>query len=203
MATQTRRSDFVDVQILQEAVEAVLPGIRVLGGSKVVTVKGSMPSHIGNVPVSGGTLITIPYFNPMGNKLDKVPEDGALTPVKLSQTSDQAVVGRYGKAFEITLWAELSANWADPYAEAARQVGEMTANTVEDELITVAGAGLPAAYVRDVSTASPNPPHTINYDDGTVTMRMTPEFSASTTAISAPPDRKPIFLVDSQSIHIA
>ena len=165
MGTQTRRTDFVDVQILTEAIGAVLPGLRVLAGSKVVTVKSGMPVDFAGRAVTGGTLITVPYFNAMGNKLDKVPENGALTPVVLSMTSDQATVARYGKAIEMTLWAELAAGWADPYAEFAKQFGEMTQNTVEDELILVAGTGLASAYVRDVSTASPNAPHTITYDD--------------------------------------
>lgn len=165
MGYQTRRTDFVDRQILQEAIAAVLPGMRVLVGSKVVSIKNGMPMDIGGVTVKGGTRITIPYFNPMGNTLDKVPEDGALTPVKLGQTSDQAIVNKYGKAVEMTLWAEIAASWTDPYSEIAKQFGVMTQNTVENELIIVAGADLAAAYINDVSTASPNPAHTITYED--------------------------------------
>ncbi len=163
---QTRRTDFVDVQILQEAVQAVLAGMRVLVGSDVVVIKGNMPTtSIDGKAIKGGSQVTIPYFNTLGNTLDKVPEDGALTPVKLSQSSELAVVNHYGKAFEITAWAELAANWADPYAEAARQVGEATQNTVEDELIRIAPINLAAGFISDVSTGAGTTPHTVTYDD--------------------------------------
>ena len=56
-------------------------------------------------------------------ELDDLAEGNALTPVKLSETSETATVTHSGKAGEITNWAQMTAMYADPYAEYAKLYG--------------------------------------------------------------------------------
>lgn len=161
----TNRSDFVDPQLLMEAVVGAFAGIRVLDGTNVAVVQDSMPlANVNGKPIKGGDTITIPYFNVLGQTLDIVSgEDDALTPNKLSQVSETAIAKHYGTAMEMTKWAELTANWSDPYGEFTRQFGEMTKNRIEDELIVVAGASLDAAFTSSLFSSSA--PHTLTLDD--------------------------------------
>lgn len=159
----TKRSDLIIPELLVEAIQAAFPKMRVLMGSRAVVINGSMPNHANGAPLKGGDQIKFPYFNILGDALEKIVNEGdELIPAKLTQTSELATVGHYGKAVEITQWAQLAAAYADPYGEVARQFVEMTANTVENELLRVSIAGLPSAYINDVFSALT--PQTLNYD---------------------------------------
>jgi HK97 family phage major capsid protein len=159
----TKRSDFVDPQILAEAVQGAFPGMRVLSGSPAVIVQNTMPSTINGSPVKRGDTVTIPYYNILGQTLDQVTEADALTPAKLSMVSETALVKHYGKAVELTQWSQLVANYADPYGECARQFVQMTQNTIEDEFIVTAAASLDSNFVNDKFSSST--PHLVTYDD--------------------------------------
>lgn len=159
----TKRSDLIIPELLMEAISAAFPKMRVLMGSKAVIINGTMPNTINGSPMIGGDQIKFPYFNLLGDSLEKIVNEGdELIPTKLTMTSDLATVGHYGKAVEITQWAQLAAAYADPYGEVAKQFVEMTANTVENELLRVSVAGLPALYVHDVFSATT--PKTLDYD---------------------------------------
>jgi len=159
----TKRTDLIIPELLMEAIQRAFPKMRVLMGSRAVIVNSTMPDSANGAPIKGGDTITIPYFNILGDELDEVQNEGdELTPVKLGQTKETATVRHYGKAVEITQWAQLAASYADPYGEVARQFVEMTQNKVENVLIATASSGLDSAYVQSVFDAST--PKTIDYD---------------------------------------
>lgn len=159
----TKRNDLIIPELLVEAIEGAFPKMRVLMGSRAVIINGTMPNHANGAPLKGGDQIKFPYFNILGDALEKIVNEGdELIPEKLTMTSELATVAHYGKAVEITQWSQLAAAYADPYGEVARQFVEMAQNTVENELIRVSLDGLPAAYINSVFNALN--PVTLNYD---------------------------------------
>ena len=161
----TRRSDLIDPQVLTDAIQSSIAGMKIFPGTRVAMVSTGLPRDFAGVPIRQGSVITVPYFNLMGNELDElVNETDALTPVLLSMSTETATVRHWGKAGEITHWARMvSRGFADPYAEIGRQFRDMVAHTVENTLIAKAADGLPSAYKHDVFNAST--PHLINWDD--------------------------------------
>lgn len=149
------RTDTVQPQILQDAILGAFAGVEKLVTSPAVVVNDSMPN------TRGGDTVTVPYFSSMG-ELDDVAEGVALTPSALVMTSEQATVTRSGKSFEVTEWARMAANYADPYSEAARQIVEMSARRIGKGLVDAARTSLPAGMTRDVFNQST--PRTIDYD---------------------------------------
>lgn len=140
------RSDLIVPQILIDAIQGEFSGMVVLQGSKAVIVNDRLPNMINGLPVKGGTKITVPYFNTMANKLQQITTEGdALIPTKLGMVSEDATVGHWGEAGELTTWAAYAAAYADPYGEMARQFKEATVRTVEAALITVAQTSLSTA----------------------------------------------------------
>jgi hypothetical protein len=73
-------------------------------------------------------------------------------------TAETATVRRAGKAVEMTTWAELSAQYADPYAELARQLVEGAIRKFDAALIGAANATGSGQTTVDRSTG------TITYD---------------------------------------
>jgi hypothetical protein len=140
----TKTSDLVIPQLLADAVQAEFAKVNLLSGSGAAVVSNTLPGN-----VKGGTTVTVPYFTAMGEAED-VAEGDALTPETLSQTSETATVIHSGKAIELTKWAELAAQYADPYAEAARQFVELMARRADQGLITAAFASLSSDYISDV-----------------------------------------------------
>lgn len=141
----TTSSDLVIPEILVAAIQAEFAGMNMFGGSGVAVMSNTMPGN-----VKGGNTIKIPYFNAMGEMEDIANEGDALTPEALSMDSEQSIVRHSGKAIEITQWAQLQAEYADPYAEAARQFRIITERRVEKALLDAAFASLPAGYIHDV-----------------------------------------------------
>lgn len=119
----TIRSDLIVPEVLEEAVRGEFAGMNALYGSGA----GAVVTR-GWPDAKGGDTIKIPYFGTIGEFEDLASDEGAggalpaLTPVKLTMTNDTATVGHSGKAFETSEWARLAAMYADPYAEAARQI---------------------------------------------------------------------------------
>lgn len=144
----TTRSSLIYVDILQEAIRGAFAGQLALYGTDVAILNGSLPT-LGNngQPLKGGDTVKIPYFDSIG-ELDDVPEGGALTPTALSMTSETATVSHAGKAGEITNWAQLTAQFSDPYAEYARQFVEAQKRKIDKGLITAAGT---SSLVSDIS----------------------------------------------------
>lgn len=150
----TKRSNLIVPEILQEAVKGAFAGMKALVGSPAVVSDFSMLSS------RGGDEVTVPYFGTIGEFEDLVNEGDALTPSQLVMTSEKATVQHSGKAFDITQWAQLAAKYADPYAEAARQIVEAAQRHADAKLIAAAVASIPAGMIHDISGANKQ----IDYD---------------------------------------
>lgn len=154
MAT-TIRSDLVVPEVLAEAVQGEFANMQALygTGTAVVASKG-FPSR------RGGDTITFPYFGTIGEFEDLASNEGAggavpaLTPAKLTQTTDTATVQHSGKAFEITEWAQLAAMFDDPYAEAARQIRVGLNRKFDDKLLVEAATTTLALDIYDSTGAT-------------------------------------------------
>jgi HK97 family phage major capsid protein len=130
----TTRSDLIIPEILVDAVQGAWPNRVALEGTPAVVESPTLPGG-----ARGGDTVRVPYFNVIG-EFDIVPEGQALTPVKITMTSETATVQRAGKAVEMSTWAELSARYADPYAELARQLVEGAMRAFDAALIDAASA---------------------------------------------------------------
>lgn len=144
MATTTR-PDLIVPEILTEAIQAAFAGMPILLGSGAASISATLPGS-----VRGGDTIKVPYFNTLGEMEDIANEGDALTPEKISMTSETATVMHSGKAVELTYWSQLAAEYADPYAEVARQFREITERRVDKALMDAAFASLPSDYIHDV-----------------------------------------------------
>lgn len=131
----TKRSDLIYVDQLQEAISGAFAGAEALFGTGAAILNTSLPSFgpDGN-KLKGGDLIRVPYFDTIG-ELEDVGEDQALTPVKLSMSSETAPVIHSGKAGEITNWAQLTAQFSDPYAEYGKQFKKAWIRRIDKGLI--------------------------------------------------------------------
>lgn len=150
----TIRSDLIVPEVLEEAVRGEFAGMKALYGTGAAVV-----SSRGWPDARGGDEITIPYFGTIGEFEDLAAseDDGAgeipaLTPAKLSMTSETATVAHSGKAFEITEWARIAASYADPYAEAARQIRVGLERLADSKLLVQANATTLSSNVYNAST---------------------------------------------------
>ncbi|HEX2863110.1 MAG TPA: phage major capsid protein [Deinococcales bacterium] len=161
----TKRSDLIVPEILTDAIKAEFTGMTVLNGTNAAVVNPTMPS------TRGGDVVKVPYFGLLG-ELDDINDDEttgtadalvpgvpALTPAKLTMTADSAQVHHAGKAFEVTEWAQMAASYADPYAEAARQVRIAVQRRLDKALIDAART---TDLVTDVYNATT--PVNMSYD---------------------------------------
>jgi len=118
---KTTIADGIDPEILTDAVQGAFRGKNAFIDSffvrtGAVTIDGSFPE---SDPRRIGSTIEVPYFGTLGPFVPN-PDGNAITPQKLRQTSETAVVSRDSLAFEVTRWAENG--WkGDPYQESARQ----------------------------------------------------------------------------------
>lgn len=156
MAT-TKRSDLVIPEVLADAIQSEFAGMTALAGSPVAVINGSLPND-----VKGGDKVKVPYFNNLGELDDIATEGDALTPRALTMSSEESVVQHSGVAFEITDWAKMAAAFADPYAEAARQVKIAVQRRADKGLIDAATSGLSSSMIKDVYNATV--PRTLDYD---------------------------------------
>lgn len=138
-----KRSDLIYVDQLQEAVQAAFAGQVALFGTGAAIFSPTLPSlGAEGGKLKGGDTIRVPYFDAVG-ELDDVPEGGALAPQKLTLTSETSTVVHSGKAGEISNWAQLTAQFADPYAEYGRQFAIAWMRRIDAGLITkMATSGL-------------------------------------------------------------
>ena len=151
----TTRSNLVIPEILADAVAAGWPNRIALYGSAAVVESSTLPES-----ARGGDTLKVPLFGSIG-EFDDVAEGVALTPATLTMTSETSTVQRAGKAVEMTTWAQMAAMYADPYAEASRQIIEGARRKFDSALISKAaapGTGGMGAIDHDASTA------TISYD---------------------------------------
>ena len=147
----TARSDLILPDILAEEVIKGFSGMNALDGSGVVTMNPGLqagPSEVGNT-------VTVPFFDSIG-EAEEVTENGALTPVKMTQSSETATVVRFGKAVSIGgLAKRAKATGRDPYQIASAAVLEMIRRKVDslaiDRLVSRAVA---ASLIYDGSAAT-------------------------------------------------
>lgn len=147
----TKRSDIIFVDQLQEAVQAAFPGRVALYGTGAAVLNTTLPS-IGNngAKLKGGDTIRVPYWNAIG-EFEDPPEGGALTPQKVSESSETSTVVWSGSAGEIGNWAQITAQFSDPYAELARQILATWIRRIDKGLIVKAAT---TTLLNDISGLS-------------------------------------------------
>lgn len=163
--TITTNSDVFQPEIMTEAIKGVFGQKTAFMGSLLarlgaVIVSGTMPE---GGPDAIGTTIKVPYFGTIGEFVANA-DGSAVTPNKLSQTSENGTVSRDSLAFEISRWAQGNAavnpNVGDPYEEAARQALVSAERAMDKRIITAAAAS--GVYVKDVYSSTS--PKTIDWD---------------------------------------
>jgi HK97 family phage major capsid protein len=151
------RSNLVIPEILTEAIQGQYAGQICLWGTGAAIVSPTMPnSGPAGGKIKGGDTIKIPYFGTIGELDDVGGETDALTPATLSMTSETNTVKHSGKAVEISDWAQLAAQYADPYKEFARQLMIAVMRRADQALIDAATASLPSSQINDVSGGTNN-----------------------------------------------
>lgn len=144
----TPRSNLVYVDQLQEAVAGAYAGMIALSNTGAAILSTSLPTiGAGGQPLKGGDTVRVPYFNTIG-ELDDLTEGGALTPNALTMSSETATVVHSGKAGEITNWAQLTAQFTDPYAEFGKQFAIAYQRRIDQGLLTKAAT---TGLVKDIS----------------------------------------------------
>ena len=149
----TTKSDLFIPEVLADAVAGAWPDRIALLGTDAVVESRTLPGG-----AKGGDKVKVPYFGVLG-EFERVPEGAPLTVTKLSMTSEEAVVQRAGKAVELSTWAQMAAMYADPYAEAARQILEGAQREFDRALVEAANSTTGGGVAtHDASTG------TITYD---------------------------------------
>lgn len=147
----TKRSDLIYVDILQAAIRGAFAGRQALNGTGAAVMSSTLPGfNVDGSPFVGGDTIRVPYFDSVG-ELEDVAEGDGLVPRKLASTSETSTVVQSGIATQITSWAQLTAQFADPYAEFARQFAESSMRRIDKGLID---AALATDLVHDISGES-------------------------------------------------
>lgn len=157
----TRKKDLIIPELLEDAIRGAFSGMNALWGTNAVKVNGSLDSS------TGGDVVKVPYFGNIGELEDLADDEGgdgalpALTPAKLTMSSEESRVHHSGKAFEITEWARMAAAYADPYAEAARQIREAVFRRADKALIDAARS---TDLVLDLATTPIDGKSSLGYD---------------------------------------
>jgi HK97 family phage major capsid protein len=152
-------SNYLIPEILEAAIPGAFAGKKALMGTRATIVRGNLPEG----SRKGGKTVTIPYFGNIGELEDLASELDSLSPAELTMTSEEAEVQHSGKMFSVTEAAEIFAEYADPYGEAAGQIAEATMRRGDAAVIDAAcAAGLPSEMVKDVWSAGT--PRKMDYD---------------------------------------
>lgn len=150
MAT-TARSDLILPDILAEEVVKGVAGMNGLDGSGVLLINPGLqagPNEVNN-------SVTVPYFDSLG-EAEEVAENGALTPVKMTQSSESATVVRFGKAVSIGgLAKRAKTSGLDIYTVASGMITTMIRRKLDAlALDRLAARAVSASMVYDGSAAS-------------------------------------------------
>lgn len=150
MAT-TQRSDLILPDVLAEEFSKGIAGMEVLNNSGVFTVNPGLQAGINNV----GDDVTVPYFDSIG-KAQSIAAGAALTPKKLSQSSETATVLHIGDAVSIAGWAaKAKASGRDLYDVAREQLLMGFRAKLEDLMIdSIVARAVAASMVYDGSAAT-------------------------------------------------
>lgn len=151
MAT-TQRSDLIYPTILQEEVIKGIAGVQVFNGSRAVVINPTLQG--GADAFRNRRSVTVPYFNSIG-KAQEIPEGGAITPKKLTMSSETATVVHLGDAVSINALAAAAMGGRDPYEVAREMLLKGLASKMEDILVQRAVTRIVAAsMVYDGSAAN-------------------------------------------------
>ena len=131
-------ANFVIPELLSEQIVKGIAGRTIMLGSEAVISNPSFPTGY-----RGGKTIKVPYLGHLGEA--EILADGAeLALADVTPDSETADVQRAGKAFTLTRWAEVAAQYADPYVEFGKMISEAITRAYENALITAATASLPS-----------------------------------------------------------
>lgn len=134
----TQKSDLISPEVLADAIGGEIAGMSFMYGTGAIqTVRGL---KLTDAQKEGGEKIKIPYFDHIGEFQDVTTEGGALTPSKLTMSTEESPVIHTGKAFSSTDIARIAAAFADPEGEAAKQIATGFRRRVEREAIVKARA---------------------------------------------------------------
>jgi hypothetical protein len=137
MAT-TFRDPNLYKDLLMEAIPAAFAGRKALAGTGAAVLVPNLPTMTTFGTKAGtGSKVQIPYFDSLG-ELEDIAEGAALTPRLLSSTLEEATMIRSGIAGEITSWARIAAQAADPEVAIAQQFAELAMRRIDRGLITAA-----------------------------------------------------------------
>jgi len=146
------RSNLIIPELLVEAIQGQYAGMTALWGTGAAIVSPTLPaSGPSGAKIRGGDKIKIPYFGTIGEMDVLVTENDALTPASLTMSSEEVTVKHAGKAVEISDWAQMAAQYADPYQEFARQMMIAAMRLGDQALIDAAALALPGGLVSTIS----------------------------------------------------
>lgn len=148
----TTKNDVLVPEVLLDTVKAGLAGMPIMRGTGAAVVRTGLSAGKGDV----GKKVVVPYFGSLG-AVEEIVEGQGLTPRKLTQSDEEAVIGHAGIAASLSHWSLSGAG--DPYEEAARQILEAMGAYWDDKLVAAAAdeAGW-TDYIQD------NSGETMTYD---------------------------------------
>lgn len=147
----TQRSDLVLPTVLAEEMSKGIAGMEVFYGSGVFTVNPGLQAGSEQV----GNDVVVPYFESIG-KAQQVPAGGALTPKKLTMTSETGSVVHIGDAVSTSGWAQRAKSQGRDINEvAAEQLLAGFRAKVEDLMVdSLVTRAVAASMVHDGSAGT-------------------------------------------------
>jgi hypothetical protein len=132
---RTTKSDILIPEIFVETVQGAFAQKNVFQGDSMLARTGAVVTSDGFTGDRNaiGTTVEVPYFGVIGDFAPNA-DGSAVTPSKISQTSEKATVSRDSLAFEVTRWGTI-AKGGDAYQEAAAQVVTAAARAMDKRLI--------------------------------------------------------------------
>lgn len=150
----TQRTNLIYPTLLAEEIQKGIAGVSVFAGSKAVVVNPTLQNGRDRV----GADVTVPYFDSIG-KAQLIPEGGALTPKRLTMSSESAVVIHLGDAVSINaLAAAVRVGGEDIYQVARDMILAGLAAKMEDVIVQrLVTRVVAASMVYDGSAANVSP----------------------------------------------
>lgn len=150
----TQRTNLIYPAVLQEEIQKGIAGVSVFAGSKAVVINPTLQ----NGRARQGSDITVPYFDSIG-KAQVIPEGGAITPKRLTMSSESATVIHLGDAVSINALAEaVRVGGGDIYQKARDMIFAGIAAKAEDIIVQrLVSRVVAASMVYDGSAANVTP----------------------------------------------
>lgn len=147
----TERSDLILATVLAQEFSKGIAGMEVLNGSGAFVVNPGLQAGSDSV----GSDVVVPYFDSIG-KAQSVAAGGALTPKKLTQSSETGTVVHIGDAVSVSGWARRAKTTGrDIYEVAVEQLLAGFRAKVEDLMIDSAVArAVSSSMIYDGSSAT-------------------------------------------------